>query len=274
MIFFSEQPGFNINKKYHIEVDVDNTAMKIDQDDIDTNDSLRAVKWMIDILPNPRINETAPAIFFAVHNQNIDVLKWFFEHGAKIVNTADGSSLFNCAVRIKSDPKWLNLFLNYGIHETDMFGQNAFHWAAYQNRSTAVFDWLYEHEIDINLENEDEETPFYIAVRFNPHAEILSWFLNQKNFDDFPIDFYFYVALMYNKEPKILQWFLNNGVDIELIDEEGNTWLHDAAQNSEHFENVKWLIDQGVDINIKNNKGKTAQYYANKRKDWKNKGIF
>jgi len=275
--FFAEQPGFNINKSYYVKSDLKTVVKKINTYDnpevVISDDSFNFLKWADRVLSDDesKIEQVCLPIHFAAHNKNIDILKWFFLHKARIEKDSQGELLFNTIARFRSDPEFLDLFKKnkIDIHEKDAYGQNAFHCAAYQNGSIGIFDWLYRHKVDINLKNNEDETPFLIAVKYNHHPEVLSWFIKQRKskiFDDWMINDYFGVALVENKEAKMLQWFLDNGADIDYQDGDGNTLLHLAAQYGEHYENIQWLIDHGLQINARNNEGKTAQYYIKKRK--------
>ena len=64
---------------------------------------------------------------------------------------------------------------------------------------------------------------------------------------------------IYDMEPneEIIDILLSNGIDINEVDENGNTALINAAKNL-YFPAVDMLLKKGADPTISNNESKTA----------------
>jgi len=279
-VLYSEFPDFDINAKALVR-----TSYAIFEDTIKHEAALEALTEANLIGSDRDLINNLPILLAATINDNIDIAKWFLNHGAKMEKDEYGNPFF-CAYLVflrgielelsgeELSIRFLELidvFVEEGldIHETNHFQWNAFHFAAFWNYNLSILDWLYEHNVDMNLKDIDGYSPFFIAVMYSQHPEILSWFIKQEKFTgftDLTIDDYFILALRFNKEQKILQWFLENGANIDYRDKDGNTLLHVAALYGNHPENLEWLTVQGIDSNARNNAGKTAEYYLKKRK--------
>lgn len=87
-------------------------------------------------------------------------------------------------------------------------------------------------------------------------------------------------VLFYVKSPKVLKFLIEKGIDLDVTDDFGSTYLLHACERSE-IEIIKILLEHDVNINYKNKDGYTAldrvrnadteiiQLLLNKQKDLK-----
>ncbi|KAI2500745.1 hypothetical protein MHU86_13724 [Fragilaria crotonensis] len=110
------------------------------------------------------------------------------------------------------------------------FGNTALIMASY-NRHSEVVGELLNHEVDVNIQDNDGRTALICA------SDNDDWDLVDMLLDD-------------------------EGVDVNIQDNNGRTALIYASDNG-HL-SVLWLLldDEGVDVNIQDNDGKTALIYA------------
>jgi|GEM_PF-1384158 ankyrin repeat protein len=64
----------------------------------------------------------------------------------------------------------------------------------------------------------------------------------------------------------LMEYFLQNSIDVNQIDEWGDTALHYACRGG-NTNIVKLLLENGADVNVKNLKQHTAWFYASKREN-------
>lgn len=142
------------------------------------------------------------------------------------------------AIEVKQDVELVKKILNENpnlINEKDELGFSVAHFVA-GSKSKEIVEFVLSKNININVKNKYGSTPLHIAVY-----------------------------------PEIAQILINNGADVNEIDNEEETPLHDCAWNGEERgEMIKLLLQNGVDRSKKNYKGQTALDIAISRGDLKN----
>jgi ankyrin repeat protein len=222
-----------------------------------------------------KIDDYITPIYFAIHNPNVEILRWFLDHAAVTDRLSDGSTLLNTIVQVQANPVFLDILKEYDYDIMEKIEDwSAFHYAAKSNGSIPVFEWLKNNGLDINLEDDDGTTPIWIAAMCNSDLEVLNWFTaNGAVFDTkeegLNINYYFEQSLIYNRNPDIFRWFLDHGADINDADADGDTILHVVAVNDCPTDNIIWMLKNDADPNICNNEGIPALDYLRERKDWK-----
>lgn len=96
------------------------------------------------------------------------------------------------------------------------------------NKFKTIFELLIQHGANINIKDNNGQTPFFKIAAYDTSGEII-------------------------------KLFLNSGTDLNAKDKDGNTPIYEAIKgNSAQI--VEQLIKTGAKINIKNNKGETPLF--------------
>lgn len=142
------------------------------------------------------------------------------------------------AIEVKQDVELVKKILNENpnlVNEKDELGFTVAHFVA-GAKSQDIVEFVLSKNVNINVKNKYGSTPLHIAVY-----------------------------------PEIAQILINHGANVNEIDNEEETPLHDCAWNGEERgEMIKLLLKNGVDKRKKNYKGQTALDIAVLRGDSKN----
>ena len=114
------------------------------------------------------------------------------------------------------------------IHEKDEGGNSWLHIAVREQNAKFV-QYLVSRGADVNLRNNNNDTPLQLAVFYN--------------------------------NVEILMALVPNGADLNVKDFLGKTPLHDTVGRG-HFENAKYLISQGAEINTADIRGRSPLHHA------------
>jgi ankyrin repeat protein len=277
--FFASQSDFDINIKMRVHVNV-KKILKMIEDYIDEEEYEKKGTYFPRVLKLAskfinKIDGYIMPIHLAAHNPNVEILRWFLDHGARTEQLPDGSTLLSTITLVQANPAFLDLLNEHGydITEKGITGACALHCAAMTNGSIPVFEWLKNHGLDINAPDDDGDTPLSYAATFNPDLEIVNWFTANGAVIDIEgsagnINNYFEESLICNKNPAVFQWFLDQDAYINAVDSDGDTILHVVAQSECPAENIIWMLDHDADPNLCNNEGLAAMEYLRERKDW------
>ena len=135
-------------------------------------------------------------------------------------------------------------------------GTNPLHLAVIFNQ-TIVVKSLIEHGAEINIRDKKHKmTPLDRAVSMG-HVEMVKLLIN--NGAD-AMNEALRLSIVH-KNVRIAEMFLKNGVDINHMNEDGDTALHCATKWS-NIDTVQLLLNYGANVNIENNDGKTPLYYV------------
>jgi ankyrin repeat protein len=282
--FFASQSDFDIDIEMRVRVNV-KKAVKLMEDYTNEEDeeeengtyALRTLKLMSKF--TNAINGYITPIHFAVYNPNVEILRWFLEHHARVEKLSDGSTLLNVIAKVQSDPGFLDTLKEYGyaIMEKGEDGSNALHCAAMTNSSIPIFEWLINNGIDINTGDDEGCTPLWYALMYNPDPDVLDWFIdngaipdsdNEKSTIGDCLNDCLVLSLINNDSPAVFQWFLDQDAYINAADSDGDTILHLVARSDCPTENIIWMLDHDADPGLCNNEGTAALDYLCKRKDW------
>ena len=167
------------------------------------------------------------------------VLSYFQEKGLDIHSKdAQGNGMFNYAVR-KGNIKLMNKLIELGVDYKTLNknGGNAVIFASKGSRGYTnpleVYKYLEKIGIDIKVKNKDGQTALHnIAYR--------------------------------TKDFKIFEYFFNHGLDINQVDQKGNTPFLNSI-NGRNFEIAQKLLPKVNNINQENTAGFTALTYAIRR---------
>jgi len=253
--------------------------------------------------------DTAPPIYFACRSRNVDVIKWMvdqkgadvnleFEHrceGVYIVRDfTDVKKLTPLEVACRlSTAEVVSYLLEKGADvnsrggkRRDNIGVTALY-SACDRGAVAIVDTLLAQEgVEVESDNvvwgskdTDTEKPLHIAAR--GRKEIVQKLLEKGASVDTrdskgrtPIHFSWAWRnsfLSRDEIKDVMNIFFENGLDVNAIDQEGNTILHTylkfMSMSGRRLSVLKFLIEKGADIHARNNKGETPLMFAcqNKR---------
>ena len=145
-----------------------------------------------------------------------------------------------------------------------------------------LFDFIQDNDIEvlkkmgynINFSDQYNQNALYSAIVDHKDREIISKLINAGAYpnticrDGTPV---LYFAL--NTETMdIAKLLLDSGANVNFLDKEGNTCLHNAVEYVSDYspechdmiDEIKFLINSGIDLNIKNNYGDAAIHIAAK----------
>ena len=129
----------------------------------------------------------------------------------------------------------INVLLNAGadLNIADADGDTCLHYAARSHWPKEIFHSIISHGFDVNATNKTHVTALMIVCKKG-----------------------------YKNDINVL---LNAGADPNIADANGDTWLHNAAQNHRWTEVLHSIISHGVDVNAVNKSNATALMTACQR---------
>jgi ankyrin repeat protein len=198
------------------------------------------------------------------------------------------------------------------INEKDSSGKTALHWAAEYNNNTIASE-LIEKGVDVNLKDDEGETPLIITAMSNNDSYDIADLLIQAGADIDIVSDEGYTALIcacenkhediaellieriphnsahlnenggtggtalawacHNKLSEVAELLIEKGTDINIEDGNGNTPLSFAVETG-NIEIVKLLIENGTDVNHESDGDEWAGTIWNKVCDlFNNKGL-
>ena len=183
-------------------------------------------------------------IIFACKYGNIKVVEYICKFGRFNVNTQyDYKSLVKLGDPSKDGFKLSNIFTAHGIA-----GETSLHLAAMHNQFDCV-KVLLANGVDITVCNRYDQTPLHSAAAC---AYI-------RDYDQSPP----HVVVADTVGKSCVKLLLENGADVNVIDRQGQTPLHSAADSQlfGHI-NIKILLENRADINVSDNNGHTPLHLA------------
>ncbi|ACE06276.1 hypothetical protein Aasi_0909 [Candidatus Amoebophilus asiaticus 5a2] len=148
--------------------------------------------------------------------------------------------------------------------------------AAAAGNEKKIEELLQIPEIDINIKNENEETPLHEAAKSNNSA-VIKLLLDQENIQVNHKDKQGYtplsIAVEQNSRLATLALLQVEGIDINTKNKWGNSPLHLAIQK-DNQELVEDLIAKGANVNATNNYGITPLHIATKVANTRNVALL
>lgn len=129
--------------------------------------------------------------------------------------------------------------------------------AIYKN-DLSLFKKLVDNGSDVNFKDEKNHTVLYHTVDL-AHTEIVEYLVKNKAIVDFDMLF---LAVSTQKH-SVLEVFIENGVDVNMVDEDGNNVLTKPVSDLFIKDTIEMLLDAGFDLYHKNNKGKNIMSVNN-----------
>jgi ankyrin repeat protein/beta-lactamase regulating signal transducer with metallopeptidase domain len=168
-----------------------------------------------------------------------DMVKFLLERGAdvsildndgwNVLHTAAEAGQWEILVMLMAEGLRPETGVAENASPSTAIGSTTLHLAVRYNQIAAV-KTLLATGMNVNIRNEKEQTPLYIAV------------------------------LLRRSGVRLLECLLDAGAEVNVKTKNGNTPLHVAAPSQ--FEIVEWLINHGADVNAKNESGRIPLHGA------------
>ena len=201
-------------------------------------------------------------IHVAAFRGDCELLKDLLKRGMNVnIRNAEGDTPFHLAAKSVSNNrmKILKILLDHGfnINIKNNLGRNALHFLI-TNYDQSIFKLFIENGIDINAVDNNGVTPLSLAFADDGSYLIYDFIENgaDLNVKDEKGNYIIHKVLRsdsFNGTSKfnLIKILLKKKVEINVVDEYGNSPLHIAA-SQEFFEIVKLLVDNYADTDILN----------------------
>jgi len=193
-------------------------------------------------LLDARVGTTA--LYASVLGDHLDIARLLIEHGADVNLTGAGDSPLNVAISLNR-AQILQMFLE-ADQETYEFDRNNILTAG-GDGNLEVFEVLLDSEL---LAKESYEGALIFAAR-NGHIEVVRTLADRGV--TLPTTLH---TIAIREQLDTIDFLLQSGVDINALDDEGDTALHDAVRFN-RLSSVQFLIERGARINERNHEGHT-----------------
>jgi ankyrin repeat protein len=224
------------------------------------------IKAQADI--NQTDNQKHTPLFIAVSRGNTSVVELLIKAGANIEqkDDTDRTPLHCAASQRFTNSAYLLIKAGADLNQKDIDGRTPLFLAAI-NGDMNIIELLVQAKANIHIRDKEGWTALHAAIE-GGYINIVKLLTNmgadinqQVNKGKPP----FYSALRYS--PETAQWLIQAGADVHVLDNIGNTPLHEVASvlfgRDEHVvELVKQLIAKKVDIHKTNYAGSTALHFA------------
>lgn len=203
-------------------------------------------------------NENTPLHYAALHD-NAYTIYFLIKKGALIdhSNNEGETPLHYAALRGNNDCVEALLSLDADINKTNIKGESALHYSIKsKNKNTMIT--LLKNGIHTNICSYNGTALHYAVHDYNVLFDLILFGVDASLTDQYGRTVFHELAKTSsdNKE-EIIKLISEHGVNINAIDNNGNTALHLAAIHQQ-YSTMKLLIKYGADDNIPNNNGQLA----------------
>ena len=241
-------------------------------------------------------------IHYAIHGYcSIEVLQSIIDQGA-YVNATNKKNVTSLMLACEmGDVDAMNVLLSAGADRTikDADGYTWIHYAVRGGCSKEVLQSIIDHGADVNVTNEEGDTPLMLA-RKNENEDAINVLLStganrSRTFKDAYGDTWIHYAVRKDCSNEVLQSIIDQGDDVNatnkknvtslmlasekgnvyamnvllragadrtIKDANGDTWIHHAIHGYCSIEVLQSIIDQGADVNATNKKNVTSLMLA------------
>ncbi len=211
------------------------------------------------------------------HQKKADIVKLLIKNGAD-VNILDkqGKNAYWFA-QYDNTEKISDILIENGTNTNVKLNKTNDLMVACKNGDLKKVQFLINTGIDVNLQNEKENTALIFAVKYQ-HKDIVELLLENNAYVNIKVDgreHLLFYGIKQVLETKIIELLINNGADVNIKDDISDTALMYAVRNN-NTEVSKLLIKNGANIDavdtsgntfsatIYSGNGKTALVYATK----------
>jgi ankyrin repeat protein len=264
------------SSKWNISESLLNSSAKLDYQDLDGNTALHALAMTYDVdeqkiselltlikqkdesqvasLAGLSNNGGATALHFATLNSNGQMIKWLIENGADISQRSNENQT-SLDIAVQNNNAEMVLEILQAYSDKGIFDEKT---AIYQRQTRS------KNKDGYDIVIKTEEFPVINWAILGHKFELSDYLINKHNFDVNKVDDDGKTVLhdaAKNGDRYVIQYLINNGADISVVDREGKTALHYAA-GSGRADAVQWLIDNKADIKAVDKAGNTMLHYA------------
>jgi ankyrin repeat protein len=193
-------------------------------------------------------------------NQDIDIIKLLFKHGAGTGSEITDAVLLNDLEGIQSllarNPEQINV-------RDSLSNASVLHYAMLGRKKDLV-EFLISHGADVNAKDDSNSTPLHTAAKIGQQDLVKLLIANRANTNarDSSGSTPLHKAAS-TGQIEIVKFFIANGVDVDSTDNNGSTPLHLASAGDKKDKDIaKLLIGEKANVNAKDNDGKTPLHRA------------
>eukprot|EP00300_Choanocystis_sp_HF-7_P011710 c17582_g1_i3.p1 GENE.c17582_g1_i3~~c17582_g1_i3.p1 ORF type:complete len:1068 (-),score=285.05 c17582_g1_i3:954-4079(-) len=160
------------------------------------------------------------------------------------------------------------------VNAADIYGYTALHWACAKDFDQVVMYLLGSHEIDVNHKDADGLTPLLVACTYGSHKSAIKLLESGANYEerDYDGSNVFHSCCESTNSMPILKALLEkmraDRKDIteflEMADDDGNTPLHEAANNTRN-PHARFFIEAGANVQALGQNDRTPLHFAARR---------
>ena len=155
------------------------------------------------------------------------------------------------------------LALGANIKRLDNEGKSAFHFAA-RDSSPEIIEYLFSKRMSVNMTDFSGLTPLMCACLeggcLNNIKTLFKHGANIKQLDNSGKSALHFAAR--DSSPEIIEYLLSLGTTVNMTDNKGQVPLMFACMEGGRLDNIKKLLQNDADINLVDNDGKSVLHFA------------
>lgn len=218
----------------------------------------------------------------AARKGNVDFLKLLITKGisATAINNDGGNAMLYASMGMRGSPYDIKTFqylesLGVNANVVGDQGRNPLHAIAYKSQDEALLNYFINKGVDVSLQDNDGATPFMNAASGNNLnvVELLYAFakadLEKKDNEGQTA----LTKAVNRNKPDVVQFLISKGVNVNTIDNEGNTLAYyllntyDVDEPLEFETKLELLKGKGLSLLEKQHNQKTLLHIATERND-------
>ncbi|AYP74187.1 ankyrin repeat protein [Fowlpox virus] len=214
------------------------------------------VKFLLEYGANTKSSTNNTLMMHAVTSKKISTVKCIINHDKELLNP-DSIIPALC----NSDTKMLRFLIESGvdINKRNSYRKTALHYAIEKNNDANLIKILLDNNADINATDDQGQTPLHIATNIY-YISMDHPCISSRIYSD--VD----KTVQYEKNCenrfRISKMLIYKGANVNAVDENNTTPLHNASKSVFMIKTLKLLIDKGADINAIDNYGIIPLNYA------------
>ncbi|XP_061169146.1 ankyrin repeat domain-containing protein 50-like [Saccostrea echinata] len=170
----------------------------------------------------------------------------------------------------------VKLLIDHGanVNAKNQSGNTALHASAYDSFKLDSMLTLLKNNADVSAQNKNGSTPMMVALERNTltkeRAQALIDYGAEVNMRDNSRQCALYLAASCFDGHDVLSLLLEHGADVNALNEDGETALHEAC-NSGYLKTVTALLQHGADVNLRSKANLSALDMAKEEENTKTK---